>query len=112
MSGTSQSDSSPRPQPAARGPFEPLLLLAIAFLGWTAIQTTQLMTDRRSLADVAAQQVAPFAAAQKIRAAADSLAKKMQALADKGNPNAQLVVVELKKRGITINTGAASSAPQ
>ena len=42
---------------------------------------------------------------------ADSLASKMQALADKGNPNAQAVVAELKKHGVTINPGAQSAAP-
>ncbi len=94
-----------------REPFLPLLLLVIAFLSWTVIETIQLLAERRALVDAATQQTAPLAEARKIRAAADSLASKMQALADKGNPNAQAVVLELKRRGVTINPGAVTPAP-
>lgn len=94
-----------------RGPFLPFLLLAVAFLGWAAIQTTQLVSDRRSLQAAAAQQVNPLAAAHKIRVAADSLAAKTQALADRGNPDAATVIAKLQERGITINAKAATTPP-
>jgi hypothetical protein len=94
-----------------RSPFLPLLLLILAFVGWTVVQTSQLLVERQSLAQTEAQQNAPLQQAQKLRAAANSLARKTQALADGGNANAQAVVAELRRRGITINSGASSPAP-
>jgi hypothetical protein len=94
-----------------RGPFLPLLLLLLAFLGWGAIQTTQLVSDRLSLHAATAQQMGQLEAARKIRVAADSLAAKTKALADKGNPDAQTVIAKLKERGITINSNATTSSP-
>jgi hypothetical protein len=76
-----------------------------------AVQAIQLLDDQRALAKAEAQQAMPLETARKVRIAADSLASKLQALADKGNPNAQAVVLELKKRGVTINPGAATVAP-
>jgi len=51
------------------------------------------------------------AAAQKVRLAADSLASKLRALAEKCSPNAKTVVAELKQRGVTINPNASTPAP-
>lgn len=105
--------SPPRviPRPSFGGLFVPLLLLAVGFLGWTAMQTMQLLLERQALTQTAAQQAAALAAAYKIRVAADSLVPKMQALAEKGNPNAQAVAAELKRRGIVINPGALTVPP-
>jgi hypothetical protein len=94
-----------------RSPFLPLVLLILSFVGWTAIQTSQLLAERQSLALAEAQQNAPLQQAQKLRAAADSLARKTQALADGGNANAQAVVADLRRRGITINSGVSSPSP-
>lgn len=88
-----------------------MLLLGIGFFGWMAVQTMQLLGDRWAVQEATSQQATTLAAAHKIRVAADSLAAKMQALADKGNPNAQVVVAELKKRGITINPNTSTAAP-
>lgn len=108
---TMDSSPSKTPDVPSRGPFVPLLLLALGFLGLTVIQTTQLLNDRRALDEVASQQATPLAAAHKIRVATDSLVSKMQVLADKGNPNARLVVAELKQKGITINPNAVTPSP-
>jgi len=94
-----------------RSPFLPLLLLVLAFLGWTALQSAQLLAERQALARTEAQQTAPLQQAQKLRAAADSLARKTQSLADGGDANAQAVVADLRRRGITINSGAGSPVP-
>jgi len=92
-----------------RGPFVPLLLLAVGFMIWTAAQDFQLMEERKALKSAAAQQSGPLAAAQKVRRAADSLAAKTQALANKGNADAQHVVALLKERGVTINPNATAA---
>jgi hypothetical protein len=94
-----------------RGPFVPLLLLLLGFLSWTAVQTAQLLGDRSALDIATTQQATALETAQKIRAAADSLASKTQALANSGNPNAQAIVGELKRRGVTINPSATAAAP-
>jgi len=95
----------------ARGAFIPLLLLALGFLGWMALETTQLVSDRSALAATAAQQAAPLNNAYRIRVAADSLAARTQGLADKGNVDAQSVVASLKQHGITINPSARTAPP-
>ncbi len=96
---------------AGRGPFVPLLLLTLGFLAWMTLQTTQLMLERQGLKSAMAQQAEPLAASQKLRAACDSLASKMQILANRGDANAQSVVEDLKKHGITINAHAHADSP-
>jgi hypothetical protein len=75
------------------------------------LQSVQLVSERRALKSAAAQQTEPLAAAQKLRAACDSLASNMQLLANRGDTNAQSVVEDLKKHGITINAHAQATAP-
>jgi hypothetical protein len=103
--GVSDAGTSPR------GPFVPLLLLAAGFLGWMALETTQLVSDRLALSATAAQQPGPLENAYHLRVATDSLVRKLQALADKGNPDAQTVVASLEQHGITINPTGKTAAP-
>jgi hypothetical protein len=95
----------------ARRAFLPLVLLAVAFLAWTVFQTVELATDRSALSQEHTQQTSAVAQAVKIRQAADSLATKTKALADSGNPNAQLVMSELNQRGVTVNPNASTPTP-
>jgi hypothetical protein len=97
--------------PSVRSPFLPLLLLVIAFLGWTILQTTELFREHFALNATRVQQAAPLAQAQKIRAATDSLASKTEKLAEGGNASAQIVIAQLKQRGITINPNASTPTP-
>jgi hypothetical protein len=53
-------------------------------------------------------QAAPLAQAQRIRAATDSMVTKTRELADAGDPNAQLVIAQLRQRGVTINPNAST----
>ena len=91
-------------------PFVPVLLGALALLGWLCFQTYQLLNERQALqaAYVTQQQTVDNSA--KLRASLDALAADTQRMADSGNPNARLLVDELRKRGITINP-AASTPP-
>jgi hypothetical protein len=86
--------------------FTPLLLLAVAITGWFAFQTYQLTGERTQLAGINANQETQVAAAAKIRIALDALAASTQRLANAGNANAQVIVDELKRRGVTINADA------
>lgn len=94
--------------PAARpgrSAFWPVLLLLLAVLAWNAFQTTQLVIERQALGNVKTAQEAPLEQAKKMRAALDSLSTRVQRLADAGNQNAQLLVEQLRQRGITITPG-------
>jgi len=96
---------------AGHSPFVPLLLGLLVLLLWTAFQTVELLGERSALHDAHAAQDAPLEQAHKIRTAADSLASKTQTLADSGNPDARIVITNLKQRGITVNPTAKTLAP-
>ena len=101
-------ESSRAHSPAADYPiFMPLLLLAVAIVGWFAFQTYNLATERSQLAGIKANQESQVAAAAKVRSALDTLAASTQRLANQGNANAQVIVDELRKRGVTINADAS-----
>jgi hypothetical protein len=102
---------APRPCDPAYSPFIPLLLLLSALVLWVGFQTIQLLGERSALATVRANQEAPIKQSQDLRTALDALAAETAKLADQGNPNAQLLVGELRKRGITINPNAQPAAP-
>ncbi len=94
-------------QAPLRSPFLPLLLAAMALLGWMGFQTWQLFTDRQALLAAHANQQQTVDNAAKLRGSLDALAADTQGLADAGNASARLLVEELKKRGVTINAGKA-----
>ena len=107
-----RTGSHPRPMPSAAdssSPFVPMLLASLALLGWLGFQTWQLMNERQALQAGYASQQQTVENSGKLRASLDALAADTQRMADGGNPNAKLLVDELRKRGITINT--APSAP-
>lgn len=89
-----------------RSPFVPLALLAVAVLGFFAAQSTQLYRERGSLHQLKESQQQPLDEAKKLRAQLDGVAADTARLAEKGNANAQRVIDELRKRGITINPDA------
>ena len=84
--------------------FVPMMLFASALVLWFGFQTFQLSSERRELANIRANQEDQVVAAAKIRTSLDSLAASTQRLANSGNANAQLIVTELQKRGVTIKT--------
>lgn len=88
------------------GAFVPLLLMGLALLGWTAFQAFQLTRDHRQLNGVLMAQGPQIEQAQRVRASLSALASDTQKLADAGDPGAQVIVAQLRKRGITIHPGA------
>jgi hypothetical protein len=103
-------DAAPAPRSAAvaasASPFLPLLLSMLALAVWLGHQAWQLAADRQSLQAAHAAQQPTVDNAAKLRTSLDALAADTQRLADGGNPNAKLLVDELKKRGVTINPQA------
>ena len=103
MAETFRRDS--QSQERERSYFIPLLLIAIALVIWTGFQTIQLFKERKYLSAVIVDQAQTVDQSQKLRTQLDSIAKTTLQLAKQGNPNAKLIVEELRKRGVTINLG-------
>lgn len=91
--------------------FLPILLFAMAFVGWLAFQAMQQVSERQQLMQAQANLEPQEQAATKLRASLDALAVATAGLAAQGNPNARVIVEELRRRGVTINpAGAAKPA--
>lgn len=88
--------------------FLPILLLALAFVGWLGFQAMQQVSERQQLVQAQTHLEPQEQAATKLRASLDALAMATAGLAAQGNPNARVIVEELRKRGVTINPGAAA----
>ncbi len=95
---------------AAHGVFAPLLLLALAVLGWTLFQMRELGAAHASLARTLHEQQPQVMQALRLRAALTTLAGDTRGLADAGDPSARLIVAQLKRHGITIAASAARQA--
>jgi hypothetical protein len=108
---TNRSGAEHRAAQASPSPFVPLLLIMFAVLAWMGVQTIELARERRLLDEAYAAQARGLEEAHKLRAAADSLAGKTLKPADGGNADAQLVVANLRRRGITINPSVPSPPP-
>ena len=97
-------------KPAQRSAFVPMILGGMALLGSMAFQGYQHLGDRQTLQNAHAAQQQTVDNAGKLRASLDALAADTQRMADAGNASARLLVEELKKRGVTINTTTAAGA--
>lgn len=84
--------------------FIPLFLLALSLALWFGFQAVQLMKERSAMAATIVAQEKIVQDAKKLRDALDTIARETALLADAGNQNAKLIVDELRKRGVTINT--------
>ena len=91
----------------------PLLLVIIGLVIWFSFQTTQLYNERQNLETMHANQEKIIADAGKMRSQLDAIAAGTQRLADQGNTNAQTIVGQLAKSGISINPKqpTASASP-
>jgi uncharacterized protein HemX len=95
---------------ATYSPFLPLALLGLAVVAWFGYQTVQLQGERSAQQKALQDQEQVVQNATKMRSQLDALAAETQRLADQGNPNAKLLIDELRKRGITINPNGAKPA--
>lgn len=88
-----------------------MLLGATALAAWFGLQTWLLLDEQTRLnaAHTAQQQTVDNAA--KLRQSLDGIATDTQRLADAGNPNARLLVEELRKRGVTITANPPATVP-
>jgi len=95
--------------PGTMSAFVPVLILSLVLLAWFGFQATQLRAERDALREAITGQDKRIEDSKKLRDALDAVARGTQQLADGGNPNARLVVDELKKHGVTISPNAPTS---
>ena len=98
-----------QPAPRQYSSFVPQLLTGLALIAWLGLQAFQQVGERRQLAALDAAVAPQEQAAQKVRNSLEAIAGATAKLAGEGNANAQIVVDQLKKRGVTINTPAAAA---
>ena len=104
---TNEEDSGP----SRHGAFVPLLLLALAVVGWLAFQSTQLLRERDQLSAIESSLQPQEQNAAKLRASLDAVATATAKLAAAGNANARVIVDELRRRGVTINPSERGKPP-
>lgn len=88
----------------------PILITIIALIIWFSFQVSQQFGIRNNLNAQFEKQEATMVNSQKMRAQLDAIAAGTKRLAEQGNSNAQLVVQELQKNGININSAAQASS--
>jgi hypothetical protein len=99
------------PAPRQYGLFVPQLLMTLTLTGWLGFQAFQQVGERQQLKALDASGAAQEQAAQKVRASLEAIATATAKLAGDGNANAQSVVDQLRKRGVTINPSAGAKSP-
>ncbi len=97
--------------PRQYGTFLPHLLMAVALVAWLGFQAAQQVSERQQLAAMDAAFAPQEQAAQKVRTSLETIVTATAKLADEGNANAQTVIDQLKKRGVTVNAPAAPKTP-
>ena len=95
---------NPRPVSQKYGVFVPILLVVIGLLVMTGFQTIQLNRERDVLKERLTLQEEPLKESQNVREQLQSVATSTAELAENGNENAQRIIDQLRKAGITVNT--------
>jgi hypothetical protein len=88
-----------------------LALVVVSWFAWVTFQTVHLTRERGNLDRVKANQEKPLQESTATRVQIDSFAAGIAKLAAQGNAGAQVIVVELQRRGITIDPNAKTIPP-
>ncbi|TCV90634.1 hypothetical protein [Sulfurirhabdus autotrophica] len=88
----------------------PMILLTIALIIWAVFQSVQLYKERQNLKLSFDNQEQLIVNGKKMRTQLDAIAAGTKRLADQGNANAQLIVQQLAKNGISINPNQQAAA--
>ncbi len=88
-----------------------LTLVVFSWCAWMVFQTVQLVRERNHLTQLKANQETALQESTKVRAQIDAITADTAKLAAEGNPGAQRIVAELKKRGFKVGAEAKASAP-
>lgn len=83
--------------------FWPLVVFGLGTVSWSGFQAYQLVQEHAALTKLLANQETLVQNSVKLRAQLDGIAGDTQRLANEGNANAQAIVNELRRRGVTIS---------
>ena len=86
-----------------------LTLVVFSWCAWMVFQTVQLVRERNHLSQLQANQESALQDAARVKAQIESIAAETAKLAEQGNPNAQRIAAEFKKRGFKVNADAKVS---
>lgn len=88
-----------------------LTLVVFSWCAWMVFQTVQLVRERNHLTQLKANQETALQEATKVRAQIDAITADTAKLAAEGNPGAQRIVLELRKRGFKVSAEAQLAVP-
>src|SRR3972149_5615098 len=80
-----------------------LTLVVFSWCAWMVFQTVQLVRERNHLTQLKTSQETALQEATKVRAQIDAITADTAKLAAEGNPGAQRIVAELRKRGFKVS---------
>lgn len=92
-----------------RSVFIPVLVLGLAMLMLTGFQAFQLVRERDALALRIENLQSPLAESKNMRSQLQSIAQSTAKLAKQGNENAQRIIAQLRKAGITVSVDEATA---
>lgn len=87
-----------------------LTLVVFSWCAWMVFQTVQLVRERNHLTQLKASQETALQEASKVRAQIDAITADTAKLAAEGNPGAQRVVAELRRRGFKVGADVKPNA--
>ncbi len=79
-----------------------LTLVVFSWCAWMVFQTVQLVRERVHLTELKSSQEAALQEASKIKSQMEAITADTAKLAAAGNPGAQRIVLELRKRGFKV----------
>jgi hypothetical protein len=88
-----------------------LTLVVFSWCAWMVFQTVQLVRDRVHLNELKSNQEAALQEAGKIKTQIEAITADTVKLAAAGNPGAQRIVLELRKRGFKVGIEPKPSPP-
>ena len=114
MSETSEDQEVEGPSNESAAPANgntALTLVVFSWCAWMVFQTVQLVRDRVHLTELKTSQETALQEASKIKTQIEAITADTAKLAANGNPGAQRIVAELRKRGFKVGIEAKPSPP-
>jgi hypothetical protein len=88
-----------------------LTLVVFSWCAWTMFQTAQLVRERNHLTELKANQETTLKEATRVRAQIEAIAADTAKLAAAGNPGAQRILSEFRRRGFKVATETEPVVP-
>jgi hypothetical protein len=110
MEANSEPESDAESPPKPNGNLA-LTLVVFSWCAWMVFQTVQLVRERNHLSQLQTNQESALQEAAKVKAQIDSIAAETAKLAAEGNPNAQRIAAEFKKRGFKVSADIKPATP-